>query len=290
MTGERRTSSRFCAPGPFSGGVVGASAAAVPFLDWWSEPLRRNCIIDTDRALFREKNWLTFVPCYFAHHILRDPTVDLVYWSLHRRQLSWTGERFEVDGAPLRSFHFTGFDPERPERVSIYEGARPRVTPGDYEALKRLCEGYAQRLLAAGYREARREPYAFDRAADGRALTRRVRRIYRDALMTNEHTGGPELPDPFDAKEADEFGRWLEDPGRARQLTAQERAAFLVERGPLPSSPSSAGRAGRALRSAVLRATRSSGDHQREVDRALLGAIQDVEARVERLEGDRDEG
>ncbi len=275
--------------GPFSGGVVGVDARARRFLDWWGEPLARDCVIDTDRGLFREKNWLTFVPCYFPHHILRDPTVDLVYWSLHRRQLAWTGSRFEVDGAPLRSFHFTGFDPEKPERVSMYEGPRPRVAPADYPDLARLCNGYAERLVGAGWRDARRTPYGWDVSATGPRLTHRLRRLYREALLASERSGGPDLPDPFDPAQASDFERWLEDPATQRPLTPEERAAFLIERGPLPGTRSGLGRVGRTLRGGVLRAFRSFGDHQREVDRALLAAMKDVEARVERLEGERRE-
>lgn len=276
--------------GPFSGGLVGVSSSARAFLDWWAEPLRRDCIIDTDRGLFREKNWLTFVPCYFDHHILRDPATDVVYWNLHRRQLSWTGERYEIDGRPLRSFHFTGFNPERPDRISLYQGARPRIEPAGYPALARICQGYAERLLGSGYREWSSKPYGFDEAANGMKLTHRVRRLYRSALLHAERTGGPDLPDPFDPAQSNELERWLSDPGGVAPLSAEERAAFLIERGPLPGAPTRLGAAGRRLRRLVLRSLRHYGDHQREVDRALLGAIRDVDSRVTALEGESEPG
>jgi len=275
--------------GPFSGGLVGVAASARAFLDWWAEPLRRDCIIDTDRGLFREKNWLTFVPCYFDHHILRDPATDVVYWSLHRRQLSWTGERYEVDGRPLRSFHFTGFDPERPDRVSRYQGPRPRVEPANYPALARICSGYADGLLRSGYREWSGRPYGFQEAANGIKLTHRIRRVYRNALVEAERTGGPDLPDPFDPSQSEEFERWLSDPARSGLISAQDRASFLIERGPYVGAPTRFGGPGRALRGLVLRALRHYSDHQREVDRALLGAVRDVDARVAALEEGQEE-
>ncbi len=274
--------------GPFSGGLIGVPDARRDFLAWWQEPLARDCVIDTDRGLFREKNWLTFVPCYFEHTVLGDPTVDVTYWTLAGRELVYEDGRYLVGGRPLRSFHFTGFDPERPDRVSVYEGPRPRVRPAQRPGLARLLGEYAERVLAAGYSEARAIGYGYDRSASGIRLTRGLRTLYRRALIQAERDGG-DMPDPFDSVDEAGFKRWLEEPP-GDDAGAAVRAGFLIERGALPAQGSRFGAAGRSVQGAVLRALRGYSDHQREVDRALLRAIAELERNVERLELDaRDE-
>jgi hypothetical protein len=265
--------------GVFSAGLIGVGQRARAFLSWWAEAVRRDCVVDPARGLHMEQSWLSHAPNYFEHAILRDPGHNVIYWNLHRRQLRWSGGRYEIDGVPLRSFHYTGFDPERPDRVSIYQGPRPRVTPADYPDLARLCRGYSERLLAAGYRDAIRTPYGWGTAASGLRLTNRLRRLYRDALVRSEHTGSPSPPDPFDPGQANDFARWLEDPDPNRLLTVTERASFLIERGPFDLQGSARG--ARAFRRAILRVIRSYADHQRQVDRALLESIRDVEKRID---------
>jgi hypothetical protein len=192
--------------GVFNGGFVAAGRSGRDFVDWWAERLRRDCLFDHARGLHNDQGWLTYVPCYFDHRVLRDPGLNVAYWNLDQRRLVAAGDGYEVDGGPLRFFHFSGFDPGRPSRLSVYE-APERVRPaGERAAVERLCTRYAERLAAAGHEELAGRGTRFDAAADGQAIERPERLLFRTLLLEAERTGGPEPPDPFDAAQSAAYG------------------------------------------------------------------------------------
>jgi hypothetical protein len=92
-------------------------AATDAFLDWWSERLLTQCVVDPERGLFVDQRWIDFVPGMMPdHHILRDPGLNVAYWNLGSRPLAPApGGGALAAGAPLRFFHFSGFDPRRRE-------------------------------------------------------------------------------------------------------------------------------------------------------------------------------
>ena len=143
---------------------------------------------------------------------MRDPGCNVAHWNVWARAVEWTGERYEVDGVPLRFYHFSGFDPERPHLLSKHQGASPRVLLSERPALARLCTDYAARLRGAGYEQATQQPYGFDRLPSGVAVDRRMRRIFRVALLAAEGRQEPMPPDPFDPAESDVFLEWLRSP------------------------------------------------------------------------------
>ena len=65
---------------------------------------------------------------------------------------------------PLRLFHFSGFDPERPHLLSKHQD---RIRLGDHPDLRALCDAYAEELLAAGARDVAGWPYTYDTSASG---------------------------------------------------------------------------------------------------------------------------
>lgn len=142
--------------GIFNGGFVGVGKGGRDFLDWWDSRLRLHCVVDVNEGLFVDQRWLDFVPSYFPYRILRDPTIDVAYWNLHDRILSFDDGVYLVDGKPLRFFHFSGFDPTRPDMLSR---GSDRFVPTDDPALASLCTEYARRLLEAGYTELRKMRY-----------------------------------------------------------------------------------------------------------------------------------
>src|SRR5262249_18866696 len=128
------------------------------FLSWWAERLETQCVFDPPKGLYRDQGWLALVPCYFEYHILRDPGCNVAYWNVRERNVTWTGKRYKVDGGPLRSFHFSGFDPAAPGQVS-------RFARGDFagvatEPVVRICRQYARRLREHAYVGAERVPPA----------------------------------------------------------------------------------------------------------------------------------
>lgn len=133
--------------GTFNGGCVGVSAAPEGrrFLRWWRERLARHCRRAIGEGVFFDQRWLDHVPVFFEGvEIVRDRGCNVAYWNLPERGLD-----------DVRFFHFSGFDPEEPERMTKY---LPLRVPRD---AKPLFARYARELLDAGYRETCSLPYAF---------------------------------------------------------------------------------------------------------------------------------
>ena len=135
----------------------------------------------------------------------------MAYWNVFGRRLEWTGQRWELDGRPLRFYHFSGYDPNRPWLLSLHQGERPRVLLSENPPLARLCQEYGEALACtADGREA--EPYAFDRLPGGGQVDGPIRRLYRNALSAAEAGRGDEPPDPFDPATTEAFLSWLNEP------------------------------------------------------------------------------
>ena len=210
--GRKPTEADILSSGVYNLGFLALGPDSEDFLAWWWERLRRDCIIDHQRMLFTDQRWIDFVPGYFPHHILRDPTLNVAYWNVDQRHLQWTGDRYEVDGQPLRFFHFSGFEPERAYLLSKHQGHVPRVLLSERPDVAHICAAYVERLQKAGYDGEVDSTYGWDVLPSGMPVDRRSRRVYRRAVKAAEAGLEPEPPDPFSAAHADAFLAWLNEP------------------------------------------------------------------------------
>jgi glycosyltransferase involved in cell wall biosynthesis len=119
------------------------------------------------------------------------------------------GDGYKVDGAPLRSFDFRGYDPDKPHLLSKYLGLEPRILLSEYPALARLCEEYRDNLLRNAAGHSLRLSSPFDHMASGLRIDDRMRRLYSDALESFRRDGTPEPPSPFGPEGEPGFLRWL---------------------------------------------------------------------------------
>ena len=198
--------------GVYNLGFVTIAPSARPFLEWWWQVTRREALSDVSRNMFTDQRWVDFVPGLFDHTILKDPGYNVAYWNLHGRELTNDGNRYLVDGVPLRFFHFSGFDIRTPDLLSTHQGDRPRILLSDRPVLARLCRDYATDLGHAGLDARERRAYGWRRAACGLDMTTRMRRLYRTGVMAAEEKRGAEPPDPFDDRNPEAFLRWLNQP------------------------------------------------------------------------------
>lgn len=205
--GRLPTEHIFSQSGAYNLGFVSVSSEAVPFLDWWGEHLRRDCMHAVAHGLFVDQRWLDLGVTYFRHHVLRDPGCNVAYWNLDLRG---------IEG--LRFFHFSGYDPDVPHVLSKYQGDQPRVLLTERPELRRLCADYAALLDDAGWRECRKLTYGLDDAANGMRLDTTMRRVYRreiierDLQVTDDIGAVDEMPNPFDPDQADAFVALLRSP------------------------------------------------------------------------------
>ena len=278
--GRKPTPQDIADAGVYNLGFIAVGPQARAFLSWWAQRLRRDCIVSVEEGLFVDQRLLDALPAYFEHTILRDPACDVAYWNLHERKVRWSGSRYEVNGSPLRFFHFSGFDPRRPDVLSKHQGDRPRTDLATEPDLARLCREYAAQLIAAGNRQAAAQPYGFARTAAGLELDRRMRRLYREALLAADARNSSDLPNPFDSSAPDVFRAWLNSAHLLNSLQPIQLAAIHIESSPALRSPLLPVR---VMQKVLLRLLRPLTDHQRRIDVALLAAI-----RAAPLEDDND--
>jgi hypothetical protein len=193
--------------GQFNGGLLAVGRDGTPFLDWWAARLRRDGIHEPALGMHGDQRWLDQVPCWFEHHILRDPTYNVAYWNLHERPTSWDGETLRIGAHRARCFHYSGLLDAWPARLSRYMSDPPRIELRDHPAVARLCRAYLDKCRAAGLPADQALPYLYAAAGDGTPVDRRARRLWREALLAFEAGQLSELPpSPF----ADDGGKaWV---------------------------------------------------------------------------------
>lgn len=186
--GLEPTPSQVDEAGPFASGFVAVSASAAALVDRWRDG--------------------PHLPP--PGHVLDDAGCAVSAWNLHARELRAAGDGYEVSGAPLRWFDFTGYAPDQSHLLTTaFE--RPRVLLSGNPALARLCDEHGARLRAAGF-GASTTGYGYAALPDGKPLDARMRRMYADALRDARERDEPEPPSPFGAGDAGAFVAWVNEP------------------------------------------------------------------------------
>jgi hypothetical protein len=218
--------------GAFNSGLLAVDDGARAFLDWWHVRTARRCIPEPGTGVFNEQAWLDLVPGLFDHHVLRDPGCNASGFAMHYRDVVWRNGTPALPDGPLRHFHFLcGFDPHRPEMLTTVPAIGVHwPSLEERPGLARLAREYAERLLAAGYDEARAAAAPFDRLPDGHDTTPLMRRLYRDTLIEADATGAPQPPNPWDAG-TEAFLAWLNQPvGGPQPAPSRYLLALWAER------------------------------------------------------------
>jgi len=163
----------------FIGMAEGETTEAL--LDWWSERLEHHCIVDPGRGRFVDQRWIDLAPGLWPGiDLLRDPGFNVAYWNLATRRLEIGSDGgYRVNGSPLKFFHFSGFNPKRPDELSKHQ---TRVDLAADPALSRICEEYGEALLEQGFEEAVSWPYGWEKMANGIKIDQTVRRLHREAV------------------------------------------------------------------------------------------------------------
>lgn len=171
--------------------ALGRPSVARDLLRWWQGKNEYHCIVQPDAGLFVDQKWIDLVPGMFEGvEILRHPGYNVAYWNLPLRRVHRENGTWRVDGEPLRFFHFSGFDPMRPQGFSKHQD---RFDYGNLGEVVDLCDAYATRIREAGHERLRELPYAFGRFRDGARIADAARHIYRTRPAVQRDAG----EDPF---------------------------------------------------------------------------------------------
>jgi hypothetical protein len=199
--------------GIYNLGFLGASRReeTLELMRWWARRLRFQCLDAQPEGLFVDQKFMDLAPAFAPHcRIARNPGLNVAYWNLSQRTVAQSETGWTANGVPLVFFHFSGFDPARPARLSCYT-TRFRATLSP--ALRQLMADYAQRLLENGFGTERSLPYAYDAFASGAPIHPYVRRMFRE---WTPHWA----EDPFETYEAYLHSPWPD--------AAHESPAFVV--------------------------------------------------------------
>lgn len=151
-----------------------AEPKVVDLMSWWADRCEFDCRVDLQNGLFTDQRWMDLAPGFVdSLAVLRTPTLNLAYWNLEGRTLARGKNGWTVDGEPLGFFHYSGFDPARPDVLSKHQD-RVRVSAGS--PLAELLEDYAAAMLRNGHETSRAVPYAHLRFPSGRLVTGAMRR------------------------------------------------------------------------------------------------------------------
>ncbi|HEY3948939.1 hypothetical protein [Phenylobacterium sp.] len=191
--------------GSFNLGFCAARAEprTVELMAWWADRCEFDCRVALKDGLFTDQRWMDLAPGFVdSLAVLRDPGLNLAYWNLEGRTLAKGADGWTVDGQPLVFFHYSGFDPARPDVLSKHQD-RVRVVRGS--PLAALLADYAAAMLRNGHETSRAIPYAHLRFPSGRLVTgaarRRALRAAREghdfsAGLTDAVEAWADAPDP----------------------------------------------------------------------------------------------
>lgn len=209
--------------GAFNGGCVGVAAHpdAMAMLAWWADRCRDHCVVRPDEGYFVDQKWLDLVPARFPSvGVVTDRGCNVAHWNLHERPVAGPPDAPRLpDGTPVRFFHFSGYDPAAPARLSRHQN---RFTLDAHPAWRALHDAYAGALRAAGWDAWHAAPYGWGRFADGRPVAPVMRDGYWRLGPARERFGDPFRSGPGT------FQVWLQAPaedggGGAQPLSNLER-------------------------------------------------------------------
>jgi glycosyltransferase involved in cell wall biosynthesis len=184
------------------------------FLCWWHEKLIEHCYADPYNGLFVDQHWVDLVPSLFdSVYILRDPGYNAAYWNLPERPIVRVGQSYQCKDRPLIFFHFSGYSPRDPQRVSKHQTGH-----GDFWRVNDLGDGaelfetYRQLLIQHGFETSSQWPYALNFFSNGVPVPQLARRMWDEA-----EAAGVDLSDPLDSDNPKGLYRWLMQPVDAGQ-------------------------------------------------------------------------
>jgi glycosyltransferase involved in cell wall biosynthesis len=214
-TGAQPTEQEIKGAGIYNLGFVGVTRRAIPMLDWWSERLRRDAIIDVPNQLFTDQRWIDMAVSLFPAYVERTVSYNVAYWNLDQRRVWKDGDTYMVNEDCLRFFHFSGYDPDVPHWISKYQTGVPRVLLSSNRVVAELCHDYGQELLSIRDEVLRSGEYGWRNILPGLPWTRAMRRYLRNEILDAEKSGRDLPPTPYGAGGSARFVSWLREANRA---------------------------------------------------------------------------
>lgn len=211
--------------GAYNLGFIGVNQSKETnrFLTWWKERLQKYCWNAPEKGLFVDQKWVDLVPGMFAGvRVLKQRGYNVAYWNLNARHLSEDKDTYLVDGEQLVFFHFSGFNPDSPNRLSKHE---TRFKVEKLPTLAKLLRHYAHLLKANNHDQYKRLPYGYGTFSNNLPID-----IISRYLLRNAQQAGKLFPTPHDVNAKPSFFKWLNSPaeGSNQQSNNQILTNYLL--------------------------------------------------------------
>jgi len=169
------------------------------FAAWWADRIYHFCVADIPNGLFTDQRWVDFAPAFFdGVAILKNPRFNVATWNLTTRQFAGSLETgFTVDGQPLGFYHFTGFD------SGAHQAMASKNAPGN-ASVQALVDWYREETRFDDQDPASAVQWAFSRYADGSAIQREERVLYRQRPDLQDA-----FPHPFESVDGGSLQHWM---------------------------------------------------------------------------------
>jgi len=160
--------------------AVKRSKSTFEMLKWWEDKLRYDCIVDLTRGYFVDQLWMNLVPAYFDNvYIDKYPGYNMAHWNLHDRVLTKVNGNYMVNGVPLIFYHFSHYNPGRPEQIAAYHDRFNFTSRPD---LVELYDGYKNDLLKFNYFGLKKNPCFYMHDEKQKTRKRNIENFLRQAL------------------------------------------------------------------------------------------------------------
>jgi hypothetical protein len=229
--------------GVFNAGVVGIrlEPSSRNFIRWWQRRVHRRCVYAVGRGLHYDQRWLDLALGFVEDlHVHRDPGVNVAHWNLAERIIQIRAGAVTAGGEPCRLFHFSGFDPDDPEKPSKY---RPDLRLDQLGDAHQLFRDYAAELNREGWATSRTLPYAYGSFDNGVPIPDAARELYA------ETPDCARFGDPFATGGKQSYFDWLKQTPSLRRGSSRLWLAVHKARPDLQHAfPEPTGRDRRAFR------------------------------------------
>lgn len=164
------------------------------FAEWWRDRLMEFCYDDIPFGLFTDQRWCDLAPVFFDKlYILRDPEYNVATWNLSQRNIRMASDgTILADGAPLRFYHFSGYDSGAGSTMV------KRFIPDEKHLIYEIWSWYEQQLVENGQEILGNRPWHYSKFDNGELILDEMRLLYR-----NRRDLQTRFPNPFTTKHKD---------------------------------------------------------------------------------------
>ncbi|MDC0280903.1 hypothetical protein OAL03_05025 [Akkermansiaceae bacterium] len=158
-------------------------------LEWWWRQCESYCFDETHQGAFTDQKWMSLGPFYFTEiKVLRDVGLNVAWWNLHEREVSFKEGRFVVRNSSQQSnlifFHFSAFGGEDCiSKKSFNLGGNKKTT------LSKLSTTYLEFLHKSKVRG--QLSYSYDFREGGMYINPVLRRAYASKFKSLEEVLNP---------------------------------------------------------------------------------------------------